>query len=182
MAAKKRFDGTCGTDRIEALQLVTDLATQQINFVQPIDLRPPAAAVQLVQSMPATSHGYLSNIAHNFWKLKADGMGKFPDFKHRIMLSDDATHIAQPVRQVPIARCAAVEKEVKQMVTNDIWERVTMFSTLALNLVTVPKPDGRIQIMTDFSPLNNFVVPERHVLPHINDCTCSCKGPQCSAS
>uniref|UniRef100_A0A915IGN1 Reverse transcriptase RNase H-like domain-containing protein n=1 Tax=Romanomermis culicivorax TaxID=13658 RepID=A0A915IGN1_ROMCU len=59
------------------------------------------------------------------------------------MLSEDATHIAQPVRQVPIARCAAVEKEVKQMVTNDIWERVTMFSTLALNLVTVPKPDGR---------------------------------------
>uniref|UniRef100_A0A915JA95 Uncharacterized protein n=1 Tax=Romanomermis culicivorax TaxID=13658 RepID=A0A915JA95_ROMCU len=33
---------TWGTDTIEVLQLVIDGATPQINFVQPIDLMPPA--------------------------------------------------------------------------------------------------------------------------------------------
>uniref|UniRef100_A0A915JAX7 Uncharacterized protein n=1 Tax=Romanomermis culicivorax TaxID=13658 RepID=A0A915JAX7_ROMCU len=50
---------TWGTDMIEALPLVIDGATQQINFVQPIDSMPPAAAVQPVQSMPAASRKYL---------------------------------------------------------------------------------------------------------------------------
>uniref|UniRef100_A0A915KCT7 CCHC-type domain-containing protein n=1 Tax=Romanomermis culicivorax TaxID=13658 RepID=A0A915KCT7_ROMCU len=45
--------GTWGTDTIEVLQLVINGATQQINFVQPIDLTPPAPAVQPVQSTPA---------------------------------------------------------------------------------------------------------------------------------
>uniref|UniRef100_A0A915HI03 Peptidase A2 domain-containing protein n=1 Tax=Romanomermis culicivorax TaxID=13658 RepID=A0A915HI03_ROMCU len=104
---------TWGTDTIEVLQLVIDGATQQINFVQPIDSMPPAAAVQLVQSMPAASHRYLSDIAHDFPKLRADGMGKFLDFEHCIMLMDDAIPVARPVRQVPMARHAAVEKEVE---------------------------------------------------------------------
>uniref|UniRef100_A0A915I3I0 Uncharacterized protein n=1 Tax=Romanomermis culicivorax TaxID=13658 RepID=A0A915I3I0_ROMCU len=55
---------------------------------------PPAAAVQSVQSTPAASQGYISDIARDFPKLTADGMGKFPDFEHRIMLMDDAIPIA----------------------------------------------------------------------------------------
>uniref|UniRef100_A0A915KMT1 Uncharacterized protein n=1 Tax=Romanomermis culicivorax TaxID=13658 RepID=A0A915KMT1_ROMCU len=131
---------TWGTNRIEVLQLVIDGATGQINFVQYIDSTPPAAAVQLVQSRPAASHGYHSNIACDFPKLTANSIGKFPDLEHHIMLTDNAIPIAQPVRQVPIARSAAVEKEVEQMVTDDIWERVTMSSAWALNLVMVLKP------------------------------------------
>uniref|UniRef100_A0A915L1R6 Gag protein n=1 Tax=Romanomermis culicivorax TaxID=13658 RepID=A0A915L1R6_ROMCU len=42
--------------------------------------------------------------------------------EHRIMLMDNAIPIARPVRQVPIAHRAAVEKEVEQMVIDDIWE------------------------------------------------------------
>uniref|UniRef100_A0A915J364 Uncharacterized protein n=1 Tax=Romanomermis culicivorax TaxID=13658 RepID=A0A915J364_ROMCU len=113
---------TWGTNVIKALQLVIDGATQQINFVQPIDSTPPAAAVQQVQNTPAASHGYLSHIARNFQKLRANGMGKFPDFEHHIMLTEDAIPVAGSVRQVPITHCAAVEKEVEQMVTDDIWE------------------------------------------------------------
>uniref|UniRef100_A0A915KJQ4 Peptidase A2 domain-containing protein n=1 Tax=Romanomermis culicivorax TaxID=13658 RepID=A0A915KJQ4_ROMCU len=110
------------TDMIEALQLVIDGATRQINFVQPIDLRPPAAALQPVQSMPAASHQYFSDIAGDFPKLTADCMGKLPDFEHRITLTEDAVPVVGPVRQVPITRCGAVEKEVKQMVTKEIWD------------------------------------------------------------
>uniref|UniRef100_A0A915K4V3 Uncharacterized protein n=1 Tax=Romanomermis culicivorax TaxID=13658 RepID=A0A915K4V3_ROMCU len=113
---------TWSTDTIKALQLVIDGATQQINFVQPIDSRPPAAAVQPVQCTPAENQGYLSRIARDFPKLMANGMGKFPDFMHRITLTDDAIPVAPPVRQVPIARRAAVEKEVEKMVTDNIWE------------------------------------------------------------
>uniref|UniRef100_A0A915ITT7 Uncharacterized protein n=1 Tax=Romanomermis culicivorax TaxID=13658 RepID=A0A915ITT7_ROMCU len=78
--------------------------------------------VKPVQITPATSYGYLSHIAREFPKLTADGMGKFPDFKHGITLTDDAIPLARPVRQVPITCCAAVEKEVEQMVTDAIWE------------------------------------------------------------
>uniref|UniRef100_A0A915IDE0 Uncharacterized protein n=1 Tax=Romanomermis culicivorax TaxID=13658 RepID=A0A915IDE0_ROMCU len=68
----------------------------------------------------------------------ANSMGKFPDFEHHITLTDDGIIIAPPVRQVPIARHASVEKEVEQMVTDDIWEGVTRSSAWALNLFTVP--------------------------------------------
>uniref|UniRef100_A0A915J069 Reverse transcriptase domain-containing protein n=1 Tax=Romanomermis culicivorax TaxID=13658 RepID=A0A915J069_ROMCU len=50
------------------------------------------------------------------------------------MLTDDAIPVAQPVRQVWIACRAAVEKEVEQMVNDDIWEGVTTSSAWALNL------------------------------------------------
>uniref|UniRef100_A0A915KU89 Reverse transcriptase RNase H-like domain-containing protein n=1 Tax=Romanomermis culicivorax TaxID=13658 RepID=A0A915KU89_ROMCU len=119
---------TWGTDTIEVLQLVIDGATRQINFVQPIAWTPPATAVQSVQSTPVASHRYLSDIACHFPKLTADGMGKFPDFEHGITLTDDAIPVTRPVRQVPIARCAEVEKEVEQMVTNDIWERFMLIT------------------------------------------------------
>uniref|UniRef100_A0A915KX33 Uncharacterized protein n=1 Tax=Romanomermis culicivorax TaxID=13658 RepID=A0A915KX33_ROMCU len=95
---------TWGINMIKALQLVIDGDTPQINFVQPIDSKPPVAAVQLVQSTPAAN------------------------LEHHITLTDDAIPIARPVRQVPIAHHAAVEKEVKQMITNDIWEQVTSSS------------------------------------------------------
>uniref|UniRef100_A0A915L0X5 RNA-directed DNA polymerase n=1 Tax=Romanomermis culicivorax TaxID=13658 RepID=A0A915L0X5_ROMCU len=39
--------------------------------------------------------------------------------------ANDAIPVAGPVRQVPIACCAAVEEEDEQMVTDDIWEPVT---------------------------------------------------------
>uniref|UniRef100_A0A915KZK5 Uncharacterized protein n=1 Tax=Romanomermis culicivorax TaxID=13658 RepID=A0A915KZK5_ROMCU len=60
---------------IEELQLVIYGAKQQINFVQPIYLMPPVAAAQLVQSTPAQSHTYLSDLAgyfpkHNQWQRK----------------------------------------------------------------------------------------------------------------
>uniref|UniRef100_A0A915HED4 Uncharacterized protein n=1 Tax=Romanomermis culicivorax TaxID=13658 RepID=A0A915HED4_ROMCU len=113
---------TWGTNMIKALQLVIDGATGQINFVQPIDSTPPAPAVQLVQSMPVTSHRYVRDIARHFPKLMADGMGMFPDLEHCIMLMDDAIAIARPVREVRLTRHATVEKEVEQMVTDDIWE------------------------------------------------------------
>uniref|UniRef100_A0A915IH37 Uncharacterized protein n=1 Tax=Romanomermis culicivorax TaxID=13658 RepID=A0A915IH37_ROMCU len=79
---------------MEALQLVIDGTMQQINFAQPIDLLPPAAAVQPVQIMPAASHGYLRDISYDFPELTTDGMGKFPDFEHQIMLMDNAIPIA----------------------------------------------------------------------------------------
>uniref|UniRef100_A0A915JX91 Uncharacterized protein n=1 Tax=Romanomermis culicivorax TaxID=13658 RepID=A0A915JX91_ROMCU len=113
---------TWGTNTIEGLQLVIDGATQQINFVQHINSMPPAAAVQLLQSRPTASHRYPSDIAGDFPKLMVNDMGKFPDFQHGIMLTDNAIPIARPVRQMQITRCAAVEKEVEQMVIDDIWE------------------------------------------------------------
>uniref|UniRef100_A0A915JW31 Reverse transcriptase domain-containing protein n=1 Tax=Romanomermis culicivorax TaxID=13658 RepID=A0A915JW31_ROMCU len=64
------------------------------------------------------------------------------------------------------------------MITHDIWEQVTTSSAWALNLVTVPKPDGRIRITTDFSPPNNFVVPEHHPLPRINNLYMQLQGPR----
>uniref|UniRef100_A0A915KZB3 Uncharacterized protein n=1 Tax=Romanomermis culicivorax TaxID=13658 RepID=A0A915KZB3_ROMCU len=113
---------TWGTDTIEALQLVIHGATQQINFVQPIGSIPPAAAVYPVQCMPAASHRYFSDIACNFPKLMADSMEKFPDFEHCIMPTHDAIPIARPIRQVLITHPAAVEKELEQMLIDDIWE------------------------------------------------------------
>uniref|UniRef100_A0A915IX20 Reverse transcriptase domain-containing protein n=1 Tax=Romanomermis culicivorax TaxID=13658 RepID=A0A915IX20_ROMCU len=47
------------------------------------------------------------------------------------MLTDTAIPVSQPVRQVPITRRAAVEKEVKQMVTDVIWEQCLVWQTFA---------------------------------------------------
>uniref|UniRef100_A0A915J0K0 Reverse transcriptase n=1 Tax=Romanomermis culicivorax TaxID=13658 RepID=A0A915J0K0_ROMCU len=61
---------TWGTDTIEALQLVINGATQQINFVQPIDWLPPAAPVQPVQSTPAAKCHRLPRINYLYVQLQ----------------------------------------------------------------------------------------------------------------
>uniref|UniRef100_A0A915KI47 Uncharacterized protein n=1 Tax=Romanomermis culicivorax TaxID=13658 RepID=A0A915KI47_ROMCU len=61
---------TWSTKTIKALQLVINGAMQQINLVQPIDLMPPAAAVQQVLRprtnplLPSLTRTYTSYLHH----------------------------------------------------------------------------------------------------------------------
>ncbi len=107
-------------------------------------------------------------IVYKLPSLTSTKLGCFPEFKHMIMLTDDAKPTTHKMRPVPLARQDKVEKEIQDYVAQGIWEPIDK-SLWQHQLVTVPKPDGSPCITTDLSPLNQFVVPDRYPLPHIKD-------------
>ncbi len=101
-------------------------------------------------------------------KLTDAEQGTFPAFQHVITLSDTAQpHVTKP-RTIPFARRAAVSAECQRMMDDGIWSPIDK-SEWVHALVAVPKEDGTVRITTDLSPLNKYVVPERHQLPHIQE-------------
>ena len=54
------------------------------------------------------------------------------------------------------------------MVDSGIWSPIDK-AECAYGMVVVAKKDGGVRVTTDLSPLNKFVIPDRHPLPHIED-------------
>lgn len=182
---------TWGTNVIEALGLLIDGTRRQISVVRPqsptsissarrssgpINNESAAAAVvDDISSKPTNqlavtkADPQIQSILNKFPTLTDDGIGRFPDFEHRIVVTENAVPVARNPRPIPIAYRKAVEAEIAQMVNDDVWERVDTPCAWALNLVTVPKSDRNVRITTDLAPLNQYVVPEKYPLPRIND-------------
>ncbi len=65
---------------------------------------------------------------------------------------------------IPLALHDGVEKAVRELDQNGIWEPVEK-SEWVLRLVTPMKPNGELCITMDFTPLNKSVVPSCIPLP-----------------
>ena len=116
-----------------------------------------------------------NNILSNFPSLLDDSLGTYPGHKHVISLSNDFQPHATKVRPVPLTKRDAVMAEIKSMVDNGIWSPVDK-SECAHAMVTVGKKDGGVRITSDLSPLNKYVIPDRHPLPRIEDLFLKLRG------
>jgi transposase InsO family protein len=122
-------------------------------------------------SLPLATGGggaLVDEVTMQFPKLTDAAQGTYPAFQHTITLSNDAKpHVTKP-RTIPFARREAVAAECQRMMDDGIWSPIDK-SEWVHALVTVPKSDGTVRITTDLSPLNKYVVPERHQLPNIQE-------------
>ncbi len=149
------FSPIFGTDLMSALSLVLDGASSTVRAITAFT--------------PAS-------IAAEFPDLVKQEIGRYPSYQHTIVLSPDAQSTACKARAVPIAKREAVAKEIQNMVQEGIWEKVEGSSPWAHGMVVVPKPDNGVRITTDLSPLNKFVIPQRHPIPIIKDLFLELKG------
>lgn len=110
----------------------------------------------------------LDLLMSQFPQMLSDEINTFPDYQHKMEIDENAHPIAQKLRPVPLARRQGAADEVRVMDSLGIWEPMDK-SKWVHNMVTIPKPGGGIRIMTDLSPLNKFVIPNRFPLPDPKD-------------
>ena len=104
-------------------------------------------------------------------------LGTFPGFEHNITVTKDYTaHVAR-CRAVPFSKREVVHNEIKAMIDAGIWSPIDK-AECAHGLVCVSKKDGSVRITSDLSPLNKYIVPDRHPLPLIEDILLQLHGQQ----
>ncbi len=88
------------------------------------------------------SVGY-TPLLREFPALTLDTLGVFPDYQHRIELKPGTEPVACHPHQVPLALRDRVEKAVRELDRNGIWEPVEK-SEWVLQLVMPVKPTGEL--------------------------------------
>ena len=87
----------------------------------------------------------------------------------------------KPIRQkayrLPATQKETLDKEVQDMLQNDIEESV---SPWASSVIMVPKKDGTQRLCIDFCKLNANTIKDSHPLPRIDDVLDSLHGEKCS--
>ncbi len=95
-------------------------------------------------------------------------IGTYPEFEHRIQLVPEALPVAAKVQPLPYAIEGKVVDVVQLLDQQGIWEKADK-GDWAHPMVRPAKPDGTVQVTTDLSRLNKFVVPTRYPLPRLSE-------------
>ena len=108
------------------------------------------------------------------------GVGKLKDHQVKLYIDKSVRPVAQMNRRVPFHLQDAVEKELKQMLADDIIEPVTGPASWVSPLVIVnkPKQPGKIRICVDSRWANTAILRQRHVMPTLDDLIHQLNGSQ----
>jgi len=100
-------------------------------------------------------------------------MGRTKLVEHTI---DTGNHrpIRQGLRRHPLAHLEVIDRQVDEMVRNDIVEPAA--SPWASNVVLVRKKDGSYRLCVDYRALNSVTHYDTYPLPHIDTCLGSMDG------
>ena len=115
------------------------------------------------------------DILMKFPSLTSNDLGTYPDYEHNIKVSQAFKPHVSKLRPVPLAKRDAVMREIEGMVNSGVWSPIDK-SECAHAMVLVNKKNGDVRITTDLSPLNDYVVPDRHPLPLIEDLLLKLRG------
>ncbi|XP_068742404.1 uncharacterized protein [Montipora capricornis] len=111
------------------------------------------------------SEGTSVDIVKNFPDVFT-GVGKLKDYQLKLHVNKDVKPVAQPVRRLPFGLREKVDKELDELLKEDIIEEVPNGPTGWVSpLVVVPKPDGDIRICVDMRRANEAIERESHPIP-----------------
>jgi hypothetical protein len=115
-------------------------------------------------------HTPTEDLERKFPKL-FNGVGKLKDHQVKLFIDESVKPVAQMNRRIPFHLQTAVEKELKQMLADDIIEPVTGPVSWVSPLVIVNKPrqPGKIRICVDNRAANTAILRQRHVMPTLDD-------------
>jgi hypothetical protein len=121
-------------------------------------------------SQPAGSKITIEDLERKFPQL-FNGVGKLKDHQVKLFIDESVKPVAQMNRRIPFHLQTAVEKELKQMLADDIIEPVTGPVSWVSPLVIVNKPrqPGKIRICVDNRAANTAILRQRHVMPTLDD-------------
>ncbi|XP_068707557.1 uncharacterized protein [Montipora foliosa] len=117
------------------------------------------------QANSIKSEGTSVDIVKNFPDVFT-GVGKWKDYQLKLHVNKDVKPVAQPVRRLPFGLREKVDKELDELLKEDIIEKVPNGPTGWVSpLVVVPKPDGDIRICVDMRRANEAIERESHPIP-----------------
>ena len=157
-----------GRDLIRALELYIDGASLKVHNIT-------ATPSSILSTVTASCSLSCHQLAIKFPLLFDNRQGTYPDYQHVITVSDNFRPFSTKFRPVALAKRAAITAEVQSMIDSGIWSPIDK-SECTHAMVVVGKKDGGVRITTDLSPLNKFVIPDRHPLPHIEDLLLKLRG------
>ena len=100
-------------------------------------------------------------------------LGRTQVAKHRI--DTGLSHpIRQPLRRHPPVHLEEIDRQVKDMLAQDVIEPSS--SPWASNVVVVKKKDGSLRFCIDYRKLNDVTVKDSYPLPKISDCLDALSG------
>lgn len=121
-------------------------------------------SVFTIKSSP-TPEKLLDSLVKEFPKLFSSGIGKIPNFQHKILLKPNSKPKQQKLRHPPIAMRQAAKEDLDSLLEEDIIEQIVK-SEYVHPVHFVWKPDKTIRTTVDFSKgLNEDIIPSIHPLP-----------------
>ena len=105
------------------------------------------------------------------------GVGKLKGQTVSLHIDESINPVAQPVRRIPFGHRELAEKKLKQLVADDIVERVEGPTPWVSPLVTVAKDDGKdVRICVDMRCANKAIKRERHPIPTLKEIAYNLNG------
>ena len=104
------------------------------------------------------------------------GLGTMKD-EYEIKIKPDAMPYALfSARWIPIPLRHTVEQELKQMEVTGVISKVDQPTNWWAGMVVVKKKSGGVRICVDLKPLNQNVLREVHLMPHVEDTLAQLQG------
>ena len=97
------------------------------------------------------------------------GLGKLKNHQVKIHTDPDVRPVIQQVRRLPFSLRSKVENKLKELLREDVIEQVDGPTPWVSPIVVVPKPSGDIRICVDMRIPNATVLPEKHVIPTVDE-------------
>lgn len=97
------------------------------------------------------------------------GLGKL-ETKYQIKLNPDVKQVLlYTPRKIPHPLLPKVKKEINSMLQQGVISPVTVPTKWCSGIVQVPKPNGRVRICVDLTPLNKAVQRETHPMGSVDE-------------
>ena len=138
-------------------------AVARCDLIQALSLPVTSVDLQVANAVASTT------LPTAYWipkELLDDSLGTYPNFKHDITVTSQFVSHVTTCRPIPFSKRETVLKEVQAMADASIWSLIDKAES-AHAMVCVAKKNGSLHITSDLSPINAFVVPDRHPIPFI---------------
>ncbi len=140
-----------GINELATLGLMVDPRTRSVFAASPISAPTPEAL--------------MDSLEKEFPRLFSPGIGKVPNFQHRIQLKPDSVPIRAKMRYPPFSMEDDAKKALDELIREDVIEQIDK-SEYVHPLHFIRKPDNSVRVTVDFSVgLNKNIVPSNHPLP-----------------
>ena len=110
-------------------------------------------------------------LIHEFKDVFTDKVGRLKDFKVKFYIDKNVKPVHASYRRLPYNLIDATDRELNELLANDIIELAPGLTPWVSQMVVVPKPKmpGKVRITTDMRQANKAIIRERFATPTLEE-------------
>lgn len=97
------------------------------------------------------------------------GLEKLKGYQMKLHIDEGVKPVAQPLRRIPYSLKKKVDKKIKELVEQDIIEKVEGPTPWVSPIHVVPTNDNDIRVVIDMRRANEAIIRERHPIPTVEE-------------